>query len=357
MQRADTFYYWVRCGDDPIWTIDEGRDYPRLWWEQREGVDITPIVLSDFLPGSGTEVDPYLIHTAEALNRVGMALCDWDKHFRLMAHIDMSDYRYDRAVIAGEGVGSQFSGVFDGNGYTISHLKIKGKGILGLFGYPEKLLIGKVQRFTTTDSIATHDPADRATNIPWPVTLSWEPGGPGLQYDVYFGEDESTVAHATRDSTDIYQGREDTDVSSLDTGRLKFNTTYFWRIDGVDVNQPDKLWKGELMRFTTAGFIAHHHPGQYATYVPRSVILTWEPGGPGLHYDLYFGTDEDTVTDATRDSVGVYRGQQASDQTSFNPGDLESGTTYFWRIDVINNHNPQNMWKGKVWKFTTVAGR
>jgi hypothetical protein len=135
MQSASTFLEagWdfvdeIANGTDDIWKISEGLDYPRLWWEKYGG-------------GTGEPNDPYRIYTAEHLNAIGAEPNDYDKHFRLMADIDLSWYTYDRAVIAPDmnDVSWQFeripfTGVFDGNGHTVSHLTITGKSYLGLFG-------------------------------------------------------------------------------------------------------------------------------------------------------------------------------------------------------------------------------
>ena len=40
MQTASTFLIWGTCGRWAVWTIDEGRDYPRLWWQNRPGEPI-----------------------------------------------------------------------------------------------------------------------------------------------------------------------------------------------------------------------------------------------------------------------------------------------------------------------------
>ena len=50
--------------------------------------------------GTAEPNDPYLIYTAEHLNALGAEPNDYDKHFKLMADIDLSGYVYDRAVIA-----------------------------------------------------------------------------------------------------------------------------------------------------------------------------------------------------------------------------------------------------------------
>ncbi len=106
--------------------------------------------------GTGTPEDPYLVYTAEQMNTIGLHQDDWDKHFRLMADIDLSAYQrdafnrigfYDPAPSAPP-VLLPFSGVFDGNHHTISnfsyvvdareplpHRSWRGDEHVGLFGY------------------------------------------------------------------------------------------------------------------------------------------------------------------------------------------------------------------------------
>ena len=82
--------------------------------------------------GTGEPNDPYLIYTAEHMNTIGLHEEDWDKHFKLMADIDLSAYTgtdfniigYVNIVRIGRDSqveGKPFTGVFDGNGHTISN--------------------------------------------------------------------------------------------------------------------------------------------------------------------------------------------------------------------------------------------
>ena len=48
-----------------------------------------------------------------------------------------------------------------------------------------------------------------------------------------------------------------------------------------------------------------------------------------------------------------YKGPKALGEESYDPGKLLLETTYFWRIDEVNNTNPDSPWKGNVWSFTT----
>jgi hypothetical protein len=143
MKSISTFIgYW---GCDPVWTLDEGVDYPRLEWQNMPG---ELIIKPNYAEGSGTETDPYLIYTAEQLNIIGLFPCDWDKHFKLMADIDLSEYTGTEFNIIGYGIGwwgsfenkLPFTGVFNGNGKTISNFSYSSteqESYTGIFGYIE----------------------------------------------------------------------------------------------------------------------------------------------------------------------------------------------------------------------------
>ncbi|NVM56650.1 MAG: peptidase A26, partial [Desulfobacterales bacterium] len=87
--------------------------------------------------GSGTAEDPYLINTAEQMNAIGSNWNDWDKHFKLMADIDLSGYAGTDFNIIGIGTRNAFTGVFDGNGKKISNFNYASTngGYKGLFRY------------------------------------------------------------------------------------------------------------------------------------------------------------------------------------------------------------------------------
>jgi hypothetical protein len=89
--------------------------------------------------GSGTPDDPYLIFTAEQLNAVGAQPGDWDKHFRLMADIDLSGYRQSEFHRIGTPEHGRFTGTFDGNYRTISNFQWSREWdrYVGLFGIVE----------------------------------------------------------------------------------------------------------------------------------------------------------------------------------------------------------------------------
>jgi len=98
-------------------------------------------------------------------------------------------------------------------------------------------------------------------------------------------------------------------------------------------------------------------PADGALLMDTWVTLSWVPGGTAVLHDVYLGDDFDSINDGTRDS-DVYRGNQTSTfyLAGFPgfpyPDGLVPGTTYYWRIDEVNDLDPNSPWKGNVWSFT-----
>jgi hypothetical protein len=85
------------------------------------------------------------------------------------------------------------------------------------------------------------------------------------------------------------------------------------------------------------------------------VNLSWMPGSFTVSHDLYFGTSFDDVNEGAE---GTFVGNPATPSqvvgfTGFPaPEGLVPGTTYYWRVDEVNDANPNSPWKGDVWSFT-----
>jgi hypothetical protein len=85
------------------------------------------------------------------------------------------------------------------------------------------------------------------------------------------------------------------------------------------------------------------------------VSLGWSPGGNAASHDVYLGENFDDVSDGAE---SVFQGNHAS--TFFvvgfpgfpYPDGLVPGTTYYWRIDEVNNTEPNSPWRGEVWSFS-----
>ena len=94
-------------------------------------------------------------------------------------------------------------------------------------------------------------------------------------------------------------------------------------------------------------------PSNGATGVTQLPVLAWKPGLQAASHEVYFGTDEQTVADATKASPEYKGGKQLGDE-SFDPGKLTWDTSYYWRVDEVDSTNPDSPWAGAVWSFTTA---
>ena len=93
-------------------------------------------------------------------------------------------------------------------------------------------------------------------------------------------------------------------------------------------------------------------PASGATGTKLTPILTWSPGDYAVSHEVYFGTDADAVRNADMSSP-EYKGSKVLGDESYDPGKLGWFTTYYWRVDEVNDVNPDNPWVGNVWSFTT----
>jgi hypothetical protein len=99
------------------------------------------------------------------------------------------------------------------------------------------------------------EPEDGANDITQSPILSWTPGKPDLQYDVYVGEEKRAVTEATTESLGVYCGRQPPERTTYTAGSLQWGKTHYWRIDGIHEADPNRPWKGDIWSFTTANFL------------------------------------------------------------------------------------------------------
>jgi len=185
------------------------------------------------------------------------------------------------------------------------------------------------------------DPADGAELVDLNVQLEWTAGfGAKLHY-IVFGEDYDEVNNA---AAGIPNGSTD-----YNPGTLKLAKTYYWRIDEFE---GPVTHKGDIWSFTTLGAASGANPANGAVGVSPTVVLGWDAGAVAASHEMYFGTDADTVANATKSSP-EYKGAMALGEESYDPSKLMLNTAYYWRIDEINGVNPDGPWAGNVWSFTT----
>jgi hypothetical protein len=196
---------------------------------------------------------------------------------------------------------------------------------------------GDVWAFTTEAQqppaqASSPSPADSATDVSITADFSWTAGAGATSHDVYFGTT----------SPGSFQGNQT--ATTFDTGTMANDTAYYWRIDEVNGGGTTT---GTVWSFTTIvaapGQASNPSPADSATGVSINADLSWTEGSGSTSSDVYFGTD------STPDS-GEFQGNQTA--TTYEPGTLANGATYYWRIDEVNAGGTTT---GAVWSFTTIV--
>ena len=95
------------------------------------------------------------------------------------------------------------------------------------------------------------------------------------------------------------------------------------------------------------------NPPNNAKDVKQTMLLSWSPGDKAASSQLYLGTDKDAVKNADAASP-EYKGSMELDAEIYDPGLLELGTTYYWRVDGVNDLDAGSPWAGLVWNFKTA---
>jgi len=87
-------------------------------------------------------------------------------------------------------------------------------------------------------------------------------------------------------------------------------------------------------------------PATGATGVSRDTALSWRPGREAASHKVYLSTDQQAVTGGTAPVSTVA-------SHSFSPTSLLYGTTYYWKVNEVNDAATTKVWAGDVWSFTT----
>jgi hypothetical protein len=166
------------------------------------------------------------------------------------------------------------------------------------------------------------------------------------------------VSQGSTPSSGIYN---DYPTSYLTIGiESNVNTYLTGAVDDIRVYD-EALTQGQVLGAMVGGvfpFAFGPTPQDGAMLTDTWVSLSWSPGDLAVSHDVYLGDDFDDVNDGTTDSP-VFHGNQDRDTTTFiagffgfpYPDGLVPGTTYYWRIDEVNDAEPNSPWKGDVWSF------
>ncbi len=184
-------------------------------------------------------------------------------------------------------------------------------------------------------------PADGADDVTIPA-LQWQAGDTAAWHDVYFGTDPDALELMVRNPVEQTAYNYDQNLIP--------GTTYYWRVDEVEADETT-IHQSDIWSFQAVPLTAWNsgpHNGAVCILTDRD--LSWNAGSTASQHEVYFGTDETAVADATVDSP-EFKGSQS--ETTYELGDLANDTTYYWRVDEVEDDDTTRH-PGQVWSFTTL---
>jgi hypothetical protein len=88
-------------------------------------------------------------------------------------------------------------------------------------------------------------------------------------------------------------------------------------------------------------------PDLQASDVAVDVTLRWRMGREAARHSVYLGTDEQAVIDGSAPAMTV-------SEANYTPSvGLDLASTYYWRIDEVNDLETPGTWPGDIWSFST----
>ena len=87
-------------------------------------------------------------------------------------------------------------------------------------------------------------------------------------------------------------------------------------------------------------------PVSGATGVAPQTVLNWRSGRGAVQHDVHLSSNEVAVADGTALAGTV-------EDNRFEPALLELGTTYFWKVNEVNEAADPSVWESEIWTFAT----
>ncbi|MCH8219404.1 MAG: LamG domain-containing protein, partial [Planctomycetes bacterium] len=204
---------------------------------------------------------------------------------------------------------------------------------------------------TSTREIRSLNPVN---DNQWHMLTYVKSGSVGTHYVDGVEQGTHTVRYAPFSSDDRWSIGQEWDSANpsnffSDAGQL--DEVAIWRRALTKAEIVKAYNGGDGMSFLRGPAASSPDPADESLDVPRDVTLSWEPGEFANTHDVYFGTAFNDVNDASAaNPMGVLlsEGQSAND---YDPGRLDFGQTYYWRVDEVNAAPDFTVFKGDTWSY------
>lgn len=209
---------------------------------------------------------------------------------------------------------------------------------------------GKLWMFSTVpnegpSAPSNPSPANASDDQPLSPQMTWQvsvdPEGDDVTYDIYLDTADPPVSKVDSNLTS----------ASYNSSPLGYGTRYYWQVVAKDDH--GNATSGPVWNFTTGDNgpptqPSGPSPGSGVPDQPITVELSWSPSTDpeqdAIVYDIYLGTSSPPPLFAS-----------GLTQTTYDPGDLLYGTTYYWQIIARDSYG--NATPSAIWNFSTVANQ
>ena len=163
-----------------------------------------------------------------------------------------------------------------------------------------------------------------------------------ITYSVEISEDNNfSTLTATRTSS------SNTSIITLEKGK-----SFYWRVKAMDNRDEDSSFSSVSQFLTEGDGISNHLPFVAELLAPKidaviaktSVTLSWTANdfdNDALTFDVYLDTASNPVTKVSDNQT----------ETTFNVTNLAPATSYYFKVDVKDEHGGVTL--GQIWSFKT----
>jgi len=114
-------------------------------------------------------------------------------------------------------------------------------------------------------------------------------------------------------------------------------------------------WGGLLPQFGLSEVRFFYIPVQAREPIPisggkgveRNVVLDWRAGREAASHEVSFSSDKDAVINGTAPV-------DMATESRYEPGLLEFGQIYYWKVNEVNDVASPSSWEGDLWSFSTI---
>ena len=103
----------------------------------------------------------------------------------------------------------------------------------------------------------------------------------------------------------------------------------------------------EVRFFYIPVYAREPRPASGSKGMARDIVLDWRTGRGAVSHEISISSDEEAVINGTA-PVDV------TTESRYQPGTLDFGQTYYWKVNEVNDTASPSVWEGDVWSFSTI---